>query len=215
MSSSIGNILTVEEALRRYGVNVIRTFYLSSAYGSEQTLDEAALTEAAERWETISRAYDRAVEACDSTAARTKTTDNQLQTGLKDAAETFTRAMNDDFNVRIAMASLLELASAVNTHIEDYDKYDYQSLSRAIALFDEFGGDVFGLSLGEKTAIDATGTLSEDLIDLVVDIREEERAAGNYERSDALRERLADLGVEIEDSDTGPTYRITNHRKRE
>jgi cysteinyl-tRNA synthetase len=215
MSSSIGNILTVEEALRRYGVNVIRTFYLSSAYGSEQTLDEAALTEAAERWETISRAYDRAVEACDSTAARTKTTDNQFQAGLKDVAETFTRAMNDDFNVRKAMASLLELASAVNAHLEDYDKYDYQSLYRAIALFDEFGGDVFGLSLGENTATDATDTLSEDLIDLVVDIREEERSAGNYERSDALRERLADLGVEIEDSDTGPTYRITNHRKQE
>ena len=39
-----------------------------------------------------------------------------------------------------------------------------------------------------------------------MDVREEERAAGNYERADGLRDGLEALGVEVQDTDDGPTY---------
>jgi cysteinyl-tRNA synthetase len=207
MSSSLGNFFTVSNALEEFGTDVVRTFYLSTGYGSTQTFSERAMAEAEERWERLERAYEAAVDACDSVGARTKVADDDLRSTVGDAREEFTAAMNDDFNVREAMAALLAIASAVHRHLEDREEYDYRGLRRAIEAFEEFGGDVFGLRFGaDETAGDVE--LAGDLIELVLDLREAEREAGNYDRADELRDELAALGVEIEDSAEGPTYRF-------
>ena len=65
---------------------------------------------------------------------------------------------------------------------------------------------MFGLSFGDPDGGDVR--LAEDLVELVLDVRETEREAGNYERSDELRDRLASLGVEVQDTDDGATYRF-------
>jgi cysteinyl-tRNA synthetase len=206
MSSSLGNFFTVSNALDEFGANVIRTFYLSTAYGSKQTFSEAAMAEAEERWERLERAYETAVDACDSVDARTKETDEDLRETTASVRETFTAAMNDDFNVREAMAALLELASGVHRHVEDRETYDYRGLREAVETFEELGGEVFGLRFGEEA--DGEAGLAEELVELVLDVREQERAAGNYERADALRADLEALGIEVGDSPEGPTYRL-------
>jgi cysteinyl-tRNA synthetase len=114
--------------------------------------------------------------------------------------------MNDDLNARKAMAELLEVATAVNRHVDSHEEYDYRALRDAIDAFEEYGEGVFGLQFREVTAGDAE--IAEDLVELVLDLREEERETGNYERADELRDRLEALGVEVEDSDEGPTYRF-------
>jgi cysteinyl-tRNA synthetase len=115
--------------------------------------------------------------------------------------------MNDDFNVREAMAALLELATAVNRHVDREEKYDFWALREAVEAFEELGGDVFGLSFGESEG-EGTVTLAEELVELVLEVREAEREAGNYERADDLRDDLAALGVEVQDSDDGPSFRF-------
>jgi len=66
---------------------------------------------------------------------------------------------------------------------------------------------VLGLSFGEP---DGRGevTVAADLVELVLDLREQERAAGNYDRADELRDELDAMGVEVQDTDDGPTYRL-------
>jgi cysteinyl-tRNA synthetase len=113
--------------------------------------------------------------------------------------------MNDDFNVREAMAALLELTRVVNGHLSN-EEYDYRGLKSAIETFEDLGGDVFGLQFGATS--DGEVGLAEDLVELVLDVREAEREAGNYDRADALRDELAALGVEVGDSAEGPTYRL-------
>ena len=207
MSSSLGNFFTVSGALEEFGVNVVRTFYLSTEYGSKQTFSEAAMQEARERWSRLDRAYDAAVAACDSLDARSKVADAELRAAVDATHEEFREAMNDDFNVREAISALLELASASNRHLEDADEYDYQGLRRTVETFEELGGEVFGLTFGDASA-EGDVSLAGDLVELVLDIREDEREAGNYEQADALRDALVDLGVEVEDSDDGPSYRL-------
>ena len=51
-------------------------------------------------------------------------------------------------------------------------------------------------------------TVAEDLVELVLEVREAEREAGNYERADDLRDELTALGIEVQDGDDGPTYRF-------
>jgi len=205
MSSSLRNFLTVEEAVEEYGTDVLRTFFLSSRYSARQTYSADALAEARERWERLERSYDTAVSACDSEAARTKVVDD-LREAVEAARADFRAAMNDDFNAREAMAALESLAAAVNRHVDGRETYDFAGLRRAVEAFEDLGGGVFGLSLGGPDGGDVR--LAEELVELVLDVREREREAGNYERADELRDALVDLGVEVEDEDDGPAYRL-------
>jgi len=206
MSSSLGNFETVAEAIERYGVNVVRTFLLSTAYHNPATYSEATVSEAAERWDRLERGYERAVEAADSVDATSKATDGALRSAVDEVREEATAAMNDDFNTRRALAALLDLVSAVHAHVDDHETYDYRALRRSIEVFETFGGDVLGLALGREAA--GTATIADELVELVLSLREDARDAGEYERADALRDDLTALGVEVQDTDDGPEYRI-------
>ena len=205
MSSSLGNFFYVRNALAEFGPNVVRMFYLGTAYRSEQAFTEETMAEARERWERLERAYEAAVDACDGVDARTKVEDDDLRAAVEATRREFREAMNDDFNVREATAALLELASAVNRHLDGRTEFDYRGLRRAVETFDDLAGGVFGLSFGEDG--DGDVRLADDLVELVLDVREAEREAGNYDRADELRDALADLGVEVQDDPGGSTYR--------
>jgi cysteinyl-tRNA synthetase len=207
MSSSLGNFETVEAAVGRYGADTVRTFLLSTAYHNDAVYSRETMREAEERFDRLQRGYERAVDARDSVDARTKVEDESLRTAVAGSREAFREAMNDDFNTRGALAALEEVVAAVNTHVDGREEYDYRGLRDAVDTLEELGGGVFGLEFG---AADPTGraTVAEDLVELVLGVREEEREAGNYDRADALRDELEALGVEVQDTDEGPEYRF-------
>ncbi len=206
MSSSLKNYFRVADAVAEYGSDVLRTFFLSTRYRTDQQFSEDALAEAIERWETIADGYARATAAADDERAGSKIVDDDLRTAVEYTEAQFVDAMNDDLDTRRAMGSLLDLAGTVNAHVSGSDTYDYQGLTQAIRGFERFGGEVFGLSLGERTGGDVR--VADELIELLLDIREHERTSGNYDRADAIRDDLAELGVVVEDSDAGVTYRF-------
>jgi len=205
MSSSLGNFMPVAEALSEYGVDAVRTFYLGANYRGEQAYSTDAIEAARERVDRLHRAYESAVDACDSVDASATVVDGDLRGAVSTAREEFETAMDDDLNVREAMAALEGLATAINRHV-DRDRYDYRGLRRAVEAFETLGGDVFGLSFGGADG--GAVRVVEELVSLVLDVRERERAAGNYERADELRDALEAAGVDVEDTDDGPTYRL-------
>ncbi len=207
MSSSLGNFETVEAAIDRYGVDVVRTFLLSTAYHNAAVYSEATVTEAADRWERLERGYERAIEACDSVDAQAKPTDETLREAVATTRGEFEQSLNDDFNTRGGLAALQDLVTAINAHVDGREEYDYAGLRGAIETLEALGGRVLGLGFGNAhrpTEVD----LATDVIELVLAVREEERAAGNYDRADELRDRLEALGIEVQDTDEGPTFRI-------
>jgi cysteinyl-tRNA synthetase len=206
MSSSLGNFETVEQFVAEHGANVTRTFLLSTAYSNSAVYSHETVAEATERWERLERGYRRTVEAADSTDARTKVEDGDLRTAVDDARTAFEEAMNDDFNTRGAMTALLDLAGAVNRHVDEHDEYDYVALRRVIETFAEFGEGVLGLAFDGDT--DGDVRLARELADLVLSVREAEREADNYDRADDLRDELEALGITIEDTDDGPVARF-------
>ncbi|MGA9400354.1 cysteine--tRNA ligase [Haladaptatus sp.] len=206
MSSSLGNYSTVRGAISEIGANAVRMFLLSTSYSNRQTFNDETVNEAVERWERLSDGYDRAVEALDSENARTKDEDDELREAVAETQAEFEDAMNDDFNTRRALAALLDLVTAVNRHVDDGDEYDYEGLKSAAETFEELGGEVLGFSLGGETGGDVR--LAEDLVELVLELRENEREEGNYDRADALRDDLQALGVDVQDSDSGPSFKL-------
>ncbi|WP_290817562.1 cysteine--tRNA ligase [Halovivax sp.] len=205
MSSSLGNFVTVEEAVDRWGSNVVRTFLTAGSYNSAQVYSDETIGEAEERWDRLARAHEAAVDALDSPEAATKVVDDDLRETVASAVDGFADAMNDDFNTREAQSALLEIAGACNRHIDGREEFDYRGLKRAVDALAEYGA-ILGLSFDDET----TGNveLAGDVVELVLDVREREREAGNYDRADALRDELQALGVEVQDSDDGPTYRL-------
>ena len=206
MSSSLGNYFTVGDAVEEFGPDVLRTFLLSTAYSSSAVYSEATISEARERWDRLQRGYERAVAACDDVDAYATVADETLRDAVEEVRTDFEVAMNDDFNTREATTALLDLTAAVNTHVDGHDRYDYRGLRRAVEAFEDLGGGILGLSFGEQT--DGEVTIAGDLVELVLEVREQEREAGNYERADELRDELEALGVEVQDTDDGPTYRL-------
>lgn len=205
MSSSLGNFIPVADAVDRFGVNTLRMFFLSASYNSTQTYSEAAIDEALERWDRLETAYERAVSAVDSPDARTKVA-SPLRDAVEVATESFTAAMNDDFNTREALAALFDLAAAANRHLDRADEYDYRGLRRTVETFDTFGDEVCGFDFEGTETGDVT--IADELVELILELRETEREAGNYERADELRNDLEFLGIEIQDTDDGAEYRL-------
>jgi len=204
MSSSLGNYYYAKDALRELGMNVLRSFFLAARYNARQSYGEGAIEEAEERWERLERGHDAAVGALDSTEAYSKTEDPDLREAVAEVRDRFEAAMNDDFNTREALTALLDLAGAVNRHVED-EPYDYRGLRRAVETFEELGEGVLGFDFGG----DAEGeVLVRGLVDLLLDVREREREAGNYDLGDDIRDDLEALGIEVQDTDEGPTYRL-------
>ena len=205
MSSSLGNFVTVGEAVQRWGVNTLRTFLTAASYNSAQVFSEAAIAEAGERWERLERAHERATDALDSPDAGTKVTDEALHETVESSRAAFRAAMNDDLNTREAQTALLEIAGAIHRHVAGEAPYDYVGLRRSVETLEQLGG-ILGLSF------DGPGTgeveLADDLVELVLEVRAAEREAGNYERADELRAALAEMGVEVNDTADGPEYRL-------
>ncbi len=218
MSSSLGNFVTVEEAIEQWGTNVLRTFLTAGSYNSTQLYSDETIAEAEERWTRLERAYETAVSALDSPAAGTTVEDEDLQETVERARMDFTEAMNNDFNTREAQATLLSVASGINRHLEGVGEneaavrdstqptYDYQGLKRAVETLEELG-DILGLVFGDSTT-EGTVDIAGQLVELILEIRSQERDAGNYERADALRDELATLGVEVQDDADGVSYRL-------
>jgi cysteinyl-tRNA synthetase len=71
---------------------------------------------------------------------------------------------------------------------------DYMELLGAVGLFKKRreGGD----------------EVTERLITLITDLREEQRLEKNYAFADLIRDRLAEAGVEIQDTTDGTTWKL-------
>jgi cysteinyl-tRNA synthetase len=108
--------------------------------------------------------------------------------------------MDDDFNSAGALASLFDLVKAINE--ARTAGLDELSLSGAQSALRELA-DVLGLRL----QIEEFKTEAEPFIDLLVEIREKLRAAKQFELADQIRSSLAELGIAIEDSKGGTTWR--------
>ncbi|MFB6253186.1 MAG: cysteine--tRNA ligase [Halobacteriaceae archaeon] len=206
MSTSLGNFTIVEDALREHGMNPVRMFLISTTFDNRQTHSSESVQEAIGRWERLSRAHERSTNALDSTYSRSKKQDESFRNAIKSAREDFIDGMNDNFNTRKALRALEELETAIHTYIDDNEVYDYTALREAVETLETFGGDILGFDFGQQESTNIQ--LAEELIELILEIREEERAAGNYERADALRSELEGLGIEVEDEEDGTVYRF-------
>ncbi len=187
MSKSIGNIISIKQALSKYSVDAIRIFILGSHYRSPLTYSPEAL-EAAEKGAARLR------QALESSTSGGKS----ISLDTAGVRKRFMESMDDDFNTPQALAVLFDLTRELN-RLRD----EGEDISRAQNLLKELS-EVLGLTL---KGVEKTAGGSDQFIQLLLDTRNGLRQAKQYQLADDIRKRLEDLGVFIEDTAGGTTWK--------
>jgi len=189
MSKSLGNLITIREALERYSPDAIRIFALNSYYRRPLTYSEEVL-EAAERGAERLRQAARTARSA-ATAAGPGPNSAEFR-------ERFIQAMDDDFGTAQAIAVLFDLARQINRADEaGVDASDARNTLLELS-------SVLGLTLREA---DVPSTGAAPFIDLLVATRARLRQAGHYQLADELRDRLGELGIALEDTPQGTIWK--------
>ncbi len=206
MSKSLGNFVTIKDALAAYRPEIVRTFILSAHYSNPVNYHEDSLTAAAGGWDRLYSAVrqtrQRMNKAADGSAG------NSFQERLDQAQADFKTAMDDDFNAPRALAVLQELTRDVNTLLNSGTTLELDTLDAINTTYNQLGGEVLGIIPTTDTATGGNHQLEAGLIDLLITMRAEARANKNYAESDRIRDKLTGLGITLEDGPNGTVWRV-------
>jgi len=188
--------VTIEDFLADHSADTLRMMVLNSGYRSPLTFNDEVIGQA----ETALDRLASALKPAQPDAAGVSDACMQpLRDQMKKTREGFENAMDDDFNTAGALGNLFDLVRAVNQARADGASND--QLAEAQSLLKQLT-DVFGLQLGAKK-----GALEADpFVELLLEVRAKAREQKMWELSDLIRDRLAELGVQVEDAKGGSNW---------
>ena len=191
MSKSLGNLVSVEEALQRFSPDTIRLYFLSSHYRSPLSYTDDGCA-----------AMERSLERLHHTLDR-----GGASHGNELDAEPFRRqffeAMDEDLNTPRALAALFDLAREINRSSDaGHPVADAQDSLRHL-------GGILGLTFARREAHGGADTAGAGpFIELLLETRTALRQARQFEQADRIRNGLEELGVSVEDSPSGSTWQF-------
>ncbi len=206
MSKSLGNYVTIKDALDKYRPQELRYFILTSHYSNPVLYSEDSLASAKSGWERLANALRLVRQQLNS--APDNDAGDAFLARLNRAKHDFRRVMDDDFNSPRGIAVLQDLTRDVNTLLNSETEVGVATLAAINETYAALGGDVLGLlpTAGEVESSD--GKRESALIEMLIDMRAQARADRDYARSDAIRDHLAALGIVLEDRADGTIWKL-------
>ncbi len=205
MSKSLGNFVTLKDALQKHRAEAIRFFILSGHYRNPVDYGADALTAAEAGLQrllgpvALVRERARTASVGEADAGVLAMLDNQR--------ERFTDAMDDDFNAPAALAVLFDLTTEVNKLLNSGATLSRGTLEAIDGTYQSLGGRVLGV-VPDQFQQEANLELVDGLVKMLIQLRAEARLAKDYARADEIRDRLAALGAVLEDRPDGTTWRL-------
>jgi cysteinyl-tRNA synthetase len=194
MSKSIGNLITIEDFLAAHPADALRMMVLNSGYRNPLTFNDEVIGQAERALERL----QSGLKAAQPQAAGLKNV-AVLDEAAEAARSGFEASMDDDFNSAGALGHLFELVRVINQ--ARADGATDEQLKPAQDVLEKLTG-VLGLTL----RTDKESQAADAFVDLLVDIRQDVRQAKLWELSDKIRDKLSELGVQVEDAKGGSTW---------
>lgn len=194
MSKSLGNFFTIRDVLAKYPAEVVRYLLVASHYRSPINYSEDNLKEA---YAALERFY---IALKDLPIAKVVDDKNNY-------IARFTLAMNDDFNTPEACSILFDMAREIN-RLKPTDLTAAASLG---AQLKQLGGLLGVLQLNPEDFLQANTHNTEvdtAKVESLIQARLQARNDKNWAESDRIRDQLKEMGVIIEDSKNGTTWRM-------
>jgi cysteinyl-tRNA synthetase len=231
MAKSVGNVVSPRELLARHRGVILRYALLSAHYRSPLEFSEEVLADAGASYDRLATFAINAARALgdpggsvDKPAPRFGGS-GTLPVGAPGTgwwgsgtpaigapapsvwAERFQAALDDDLNVPAALAVLFELVAEANPLI---GKLEHGDTGVAGELRERF---VTFLDLTARLGFTPLDDLPDPaafrpLLALLLDLREQARAARDFAAADAIRDRLAQAGIRVEDRPGGPRWHL-------
>jgi len=198
MSKSVGNTLMVSEVVKRFPAIAVRYYLVAAHYRSIIEYSEQALAEAATAFERIEGFCTRAAELVGAGEPG-------------DVPADFAAAMDDDLSVPAALAVLQSHVAEGNRLLGRGASPELaETLATVRAMLDVLGVDPLTWH-----PTDGAGSADEALDRLVTALvaeRAEAKAAKDWTRADAIRDRLTAAGIELEDTPSGTRWNLKGGR---
>lgn len=205
MAKSTGNNILPRELFtgdndklsKAFSPSVARFFMMQAHYRSILDFSDDAIIAA-------EKGYNRLMEALENlegiSASGTSTIDIAAWRQL------CYDAMNDDFNSPILIAHLFEGVRYINLLKEGKETLAAQDLDLLGKTMHGFIFDVLGLKGSAVT--ESNSDKLEGVVNMLIGMRNEARANKDFPLSDQIRNRLAEIGIELKDSKEGTTFSI-------
>lgn len=212
MSKSLGNFFLVKDILDHYPPEVLRFFVISTHYRSPLDFSDERLNEAGRSLERLKTAAEN-IRQLDknSSGGENNTTADDLLATARQAQEKFYSAMDDDFNTALALSEMFGLAREINIYYSAVTtgktQCDAGGLKQAAAIFFEMA-DILGIDLETaNTQVAENSELTNQLMDVILAVREEARKKKDWATADSIRDKLNEIGIIIEDSPQGARWK--------
>jgi cysteinyl-tRNA synthetase len=207
MAKSLGNYITVREASKKYDAEAIRLFVLSTHYRSEIDFTDRKLRGAETSLERFYNTLDGLEEAMERSVEREPArVEKTFEKKIEKLRAEFVEAMDEDFNTPRALAALFDSSREINRFLGEQKQVSTELLKGIYDGFLELGR-VLGLFQKERSK-KVSEKLVNDLVNLLVELRENSRRKGDFELSDEIRAKLMELGVVVEDTSEGSTWKL-------
>ena len=187
MSKSLNNFIPVDDVMQKYSREEVRYAFLSSLYPTDLDFSWNMLEESRKNISYIRRSYEKLEKHSQKGAS----------VDVGSYRELLYRNMDDDFNTRIAISILMELAS----EIMKANSLDSESANEAKKLFDD-ANTFLGIIPEQKEK-----GIPEQSVESLLKLREILRKKKLYPESDAIREALKNAGIIMEDGGNGTEWR--------
>ena len=131
-----------------------------------------------------------------------ETTDFDVEKWIKGCYD----AMNDDFNTPILIANIFEAVKFINKIKAGSAKISEKGYKMLSETMNSFVFDVMGLK--KTNALQKGNDKLDDVIDIILELRNDARKNKDFSLSDKIRDMLNKKGISINDSDKNSSYTI-------
>jgi cysteinyl-tRNA synthetase len=208
MAKSLGNYITVKEALDKYSAEGIRLFVLSTHYRNEIDFTNKKLKEAESNLRRLQFTLDALADNKKISVKKEMNNSEHIFIEVVDKLkEDFVNAMDEDFNTPKAIASIFQMSKEINKFLDEHKQVSTKTMEKTYEVFLDMG-KTLGLYQQIKTK-EVGDKVIDDLMQLLFDLREELRKKGDYNLSDEIRTRMKESGLVIEDTADGPKWKLT------
>lgn len=189
MSKSLNNFFTVRDVAEKFGYEPIRYFLVSSQYRSPINYSVDIIEQAKNSLERLYTCRDNIDFALKNAAEG-----GEIPAFIEERKNEFINAMEDDLNTADALAAIFMLVRDINTAIAN--GAGKAALEACADMFDQLTG-VLGLVYNRKTES------LDDEVEALIEQRTEARKAKDFKTADAIRDRLKEMGIILEDTPQG------------